>query len=194
MFTGIIEEVGKVVSISRKGTGKNLRVHAESFRPDIGESIAVNGACLSVSQVAGKTFELFLSPETSRRSNLSQLTPGKKVNLERALKLGDRIGGHLVQGHVDGISRVIKYKRDGESVLLLIAPPREFLSCLIPKGSVALDGVSLTITEIKGNYFSIAIIPHTLGNTTLRECKVGSYLNIEVDIIGKYLKCQNSVL
>ena len=183
MFTGLIEEVGRVASINGAGRGKTVRVSSKSISPEVGESIAVNGVCLTVCKTKGNDFELYASSETLRETNLSKLTPGSKVNLERALRIGDRLGGHLVQGHIDGVATVSN-KVDSK---LSITPPEELMPYLVLKGSVAIDGVSLTVTGVRDSSFSVAIIPYTRDNTTLGNLRVGDRVNLEVDIMAKYL-------
>ncbi|MCK4352142.1 riboflavin synthase [candidate division WOR-3 bacterium] len=191
MFTGLIQEIGRIISITNTGGGKRIKINQESLNVTVGESVAIKGVCLTVCGVNSKDFEAYVSRETLNKTNLSKLTPGDKVNLEPALRLSDRLGGHLVQGHIDGISKVIIRKMVGDSVILTISPSKELLNYLVPKGSVAIDGVSLTVATIKNNCFTVTIIPYTRDSTTLGDLRAGNFVNLEVDIIGKYLRCQN---
>ncbi|MDI6840354.1 MAG: riboflavin synthase [bacterium] len=197
MFTGLIEDVGNVVSIMGAGRGKTFRIRSYSINLAVGDSIAVNGVCLTVCKITGKDFEVYVSPETLLETNLLGLTSGSKVNLERALCITDRLGGHIVQGHVDGVCTVVGRKVFGKTIfsttLLSISPPKELFHYIVNKGSIAIDGVSLTVREIKDNSFSVALVPYTLKNTTLGNLKVGDKVNLEVDIIAKYLRWQNLV-
>ncbi|SMP16977.1 riboflavin synthase alpha chain [Desulfurobacterium pacificum] len=189
MFTGLVEEVGKVKSIEKSGS--LLKVECEKVIEDAreGDSIAVNGVCLTVIEI-GKNFLSFdVSPETLRRSNLSKLKAGSAVNLERALKVGDRLGGHILQGHVDTVVRVVGIRREkGGFYRFTFELPYNFRTLVVEKGSIGIDGISLTVAEVKGNTFSVAVIPHTYENTNLKERKVGDRVNVEFDIIGKYVK------
>ncbi len=153
----------------------------------IGESIAVQGVCLTVCKILKDEFEIYVSSRTLSTTNLSKLTSGSKVNLERALRIGDRIGGHLVQGHIDGVAKVVGRKLINETATLSITPPIELMKYFVINGSVAIDGVSLTISAVKGNKLEITLIPYTLENTTLCKLKIGDLVNIEIDILAKYL-------
>ena len=190
MFTGIVESVGSVVSMERKGGLMRLSIAFPVTLTDIaaGDSIAVNGACLTVVAVGEGYFLADVSSETIKRTNLGFLRPSHAVNLERALRLGDRVGGHLVTGHIDGCGSVTEKRETGGSLLMTIRVPSELLSYLIEKGSVAVDGVSLTISALRGEQFQVTIIPYTSARTTMGDKKVGESVNIEADIIGKYVK------
>ncbi len=156
--------------------------------PVVGESIAVNGVCLTAYDISHRTFSVDVSPESLSRTNLGKLNIGNVVNMERALRLSDRLGGHIVSGHVDSIATVVEMRMDGEYTLFTLAIPEEFGRYIIEKGSITIDGVSLTVNSCLGGRFSVSIIPHTLQVTTLGLLKKGSKVNIEVDIIGKYVE------
>lgn len=187
MFSGIVEELGEVKKITR-GAAPVIRVKAGKVPEDlkVGDSISVNGVCLTVVRQSGDTFEADVMPETLRRTDLGQLKVGDKVNLERPLKLGDRLGGHLVSGHIDGVGTIIKKIREKNAFLLRISSPSELLRYMVEKGSVAVDGVSLTVIDSGNGSFSVSIIPHTAEITTLGIKGLGSKVNIEVDMMGKY--------
>lgn len=189
MFTGLIEDLGTVRELRQGSAGARLTV-ATAIPMDelkLGESIAVNGICLTVTSFGGGSFTADVSPETLDRSNLSALLPGSRVNLERALRLGDRLGGHWVSGHVDAVGILEQLQRDGNAWRLGFRLPAEISRYLVEKGSVAIDGISLTVNSVCAETFSVAIIPHTLALTTLKEAKVGAQVNIETDILGKYV-------
>jgi riboflavin synthase len=190
MFTGLIEEVGKIKDVKASAGGITIKVQVEKAVEDIriGDSVAVNGVCLTVTDIQGSTLSFDLSQETVSRSNLGSLKVGDPVNIERALKLSDRLGGHIVQGHVDTVGTVKRIIPRGEHTEFVIQFPQEFQDLVIEKGSVAVDGISLTINEIHGNEISINIIPHTIENTNLKYKKTGDSVNIEFDILGKYVK------
>lgn len=184
MFTGIVEAMGKVAS--RKG----LRLEVATPFPDLGagESIAVNGVCVTVTSVAGGAFFADLSPETVRRSNLGRLSAGDEVNLERPLRAGGRLGGHFVQGHVDGVGWISRLEENGDSVEMWIEAPAVLGRYLVEKGSVAVEGVSLTVAALDGPAFAVALIPFTLQATTLGKRTKGDGVNIEVDMLAKYVE------
>jgi riboflavin synthase len=190
MFTGLIEDVGKVYRWHiEKGSGRLTLVTRLPLKQiPIGSSIAVNGACLTVVDKRQRRFTVDVSPETLRRTNLRQLKPGSPVNLERPLRLNDRLGGHLVTGHVDGVGiiKVIKKQRQFFFVSYRVTP--SLYKLLVPKGSVAADGISLTINACEKRCFSVAIVPFTLKHTNLQQRRVGDKVNIEIDIIGKYVR------
>ena len=191
MFTGLVEEMGKIERISAQGEGKRIRISAERVLEGtgIGASIAVNGACLTVTQIDEGGFAVDLSPETLRRSNLGDLSPGDMVNLERPMRLSDRLGGHLVLGHVDEVGTIRSIAREGESVVMAVQVSPEGMRYIVEKGSVCIDGVSLTIAAIRDNTsFEVALIPHTLKVTTLGLKGPGGRVNVEYDIIGKYVE------
>ena len=190
MFTGIVEGIGRVLGLTVSGASGRLRVElgpvAEGVR--VGDSVSVDGACLTVARAGGGVAEFDVSAETLRVSTLGGLAAGGEVNLERSLRVGDRLGGHFVLGHVDGVGRVERLEAAPGQVTLEVSAPPEILSCLIPKGSIAVDGISLTLADLSGpDRFSVAVIPHTLEHTTLRRKSAGDRVNLELDVIGKYV-------
>jgi len=190
MFTGLIEDVGKVAGIERNGPTARLLVET-SFPPaelNLGESIAVNGVCLTVADLKKVTAVFDVSPETIDRTGLRSLKNGSRVNLERALRLGDRFGGHIVTGHIDCVALVTKRQEAAGNIVITVRIAPEFVRYLVKKGSVTIDGVSLTINDVADNCFTVNVIPHTAVTTTLHEKRTGDEVNIETDIIGKYLE------
>lgn len=185
MFTGIIEEVG---AVSRRN-GPNLTVLADVVLDGLkeGDSISVNGVCLTAVDFDSKAFTVQLSPETLDRSTLGQLRVGDGVNLERAMALGDRLGGHFVQGHVDAVGRVHSVQKQGDFSLWRFQAPAEVACYLVPKGSVAVDGISLTVVEPMGETFGVAVIPATIAKTALSSRRPGDAVNLEADMIGKHI-------
>lgn len=197
MFTGLVEAVGQVERLVPDGQGgADLTVHAAPIASQlqIGESVAVNGACLTVVEVTGPTFRFQLGPETLARTNLGQLRVGEGVNLERALRVGDRLGGHLVQGHIDTVGRVIERQQQGEWEFVQFACEPQWTEQMVPKGSIAVDGVSLTLVDVTADGFSVMLIPHTLAVTTLGARPVGSAVNLETDLLAKYAQKQLTAL
>ena len=191
MFTGLVEALAPVERIEVEGDARALVV-AVPFAADLilGESVAINGACLTVVAHDARTCRFQAGPETLRRTNLGELKPGDRVNLERALRVGDRLGGHLVQGHVDGLGRVASRRRQGEWEVVWFSCPAELAEQLVSKGSVAVDGVSLTVVDVTADGFSVALIPHTLAQTTLGFKPPGASVNLETDVLAKYVwKC-----
>lgn len=190
MFTGIIEGVGKIVAKRSAGGGVALEIEAgfTLSDPKEGESIAVSGVCLTAYDIRGNRFLADVSPESLSRTKLGMLTSGDRVNLERAVRLSDRLGGHLVSGHVDCLAKVVSRKETGEFTIFSFEVGREQERYLIEKGSVAIDGVSLTVNSCGSGHFSVSIIPHTLKWTTLDTLEIGAKVNIEVDIVGKYIE------
>lgn len=190
MFTGIIEDMGRVHEWQlRRGSGVlTLKSHLPSKAIGLGSSVAVNGTCLTVVAKAKGRFTVEVSPETLKRTNLKSIKPRDAVNLELPLRLQDRLGGHLVTGHVDGVAVIEEVKRRGKFTFFWFRIPATLAPLLVPKGSVAVDGISLTVNECADRRFSVAIIPYTLQHTNLRQRRVGDKVNIEVDIIGKYVK------
>jgi riboflavin synthase len=190
MFTGLVAMMGTVMRLTGEGAGKRLSVAAELLDESItlGESIAVNGVCLTVvDRIPGEaTFQL--APETLLRTNLGDLTPGAPVNLERALRLGDRLGGHWVQGHVDGQGTLLRRELEGAWEQFVFQLPEEWCRYLASKGSVTLNGVSLTVVQAERETFSVALIPHTLQITNLGQLQPGARVNVEVDILAKYVE------
>lgn len=189
MFTGLIEAVGRVVALRRGSERVVLELSAPlpASEIKIGDSVAVNGACLTVTAMQEGRFSFDVSPETVARTTFADLQPGSPVNLERALLFGGRLDGHLVTGHIDCVARLESSTRQGNAVLLDFSLPREQARMLVEKGSVAIEGVSLTVNRVTDNGFSVAIIPHTLARTTLAGITSGTKVNIETDIVGKYV-------
>ena len=192
MFTGIVEFVGTVKASRPAPGGKCLAVDIGHLTEDasLGDSIAVNGVCLTVTKITQTIAEFDVSSETIARSTLKNLTPGQKVNLERAMPANGRLGGHFVQGHVDGTAQLKKVTNQGEFKLVTFTTETQLIRQMIVKGSVAVDGISLTVAEIKENSFSIAVIPATWENTNLKTKKIGEKMNIETDIITKTIQQQ----
>ncbi|RJQ18667.1 MAG: riboflavin synthase [Nitrospiraceae bacterium] len=193
MFTGLVETMGTVNSIEKKGNGIRMSVRpATDFEVQTGDSVSVNGVCLTVTNTAeggpryAPAFDV--SPETMRSTNLGELKVRDKVNLERALRLSDRLGGHLVTGHVDGVGTIRDKRTAGEYTFYTFEAPPEVLRYIVKKGSVAIDGISLTVTETDNRSFSVAIIPHTLKATDIGDKGIGDRVNLEADIIGKYVE------
>lgn len=191
MFTGIIEELGKVVAIEPRETGSRIRIAAQLVCSDIrlGDSISVNGVCLTAVDVARDAFSADVSPETLSRSSLAALRSGDVVNLERALAAGARLGGHIVQGHVDGLGTIESLDKLGaDNWWLSVAVPRELERYFVFKGSVAIDGISLTIARVEPGRIAVAVIPHTYASTNLRARKPGAAVNLETDVLAKYVE------
>ena len=190
MFTGIIEEIGTVKAIQYGSKSVCLTVAAEKVLEDvkIGDSINTNGVCLTVVSYNKGAFSADAIPETMRRTNLRELKPGSKVNLERAMKLNDRLAGHIVSGHIDGTYVIRKRWEEDNAVWLTIDADKPILKYIAEKGSVAIDGISLTVARVDDSSFDISVIPHTLTVTTILEKKTGNTVNIECDIIAKYLE------
>jgi len=188
MFTGIIEAIGTVRDARADAQGLRLAVEADFGGPlRIGESIAVSGPCLTVERVLGDGFETYASSETLQRTTLSAFRPGRRVNLERALAVGARLGGHFVSGHVDGVGRVRRVVPAGESVRVRVLAPPEVRPFLAFKGSIAMDGVSLTIADVRGAEFEVVLIPHTRHVTTLQGLRAGDEVNLEADLLARYV-------
>jgi riboflavin synthase len=189
MFTGIIQHVGRILASREAAGGRRARIDlgplAEGLR--IGASVAVNGLCLTASSVDGAEAEFDIVAESLQRSTLGRLKPGDRVNLEPALASGGRLDGHIVQGHVDGVAKVVSVQR-GQPWIPRFAAERSLVDQMVPKGSIAIDGVSLTLVDVEGDEFSVALIPTTLADTTLADLAIGDQVNIEVDILGKYVR------
>lgn len=188
MFTGIIEEMGEIRRREMDSSALSLEIGASfSQLLNLGESVATNGVCLTVSRKGEAFFEAHVMPETLKKSNLMDGGPGTRVNLERALTLQDLLGGHLLLGHVDARATIKERREEGGSVLFTISYPEEFGPYLIPQGSVAVDGISLTVAHLSHDTFTISMIPHTLSKTTFQYRQVGDVVNIEFDLLGKYV-------
>ena len=190
MFTGIVREVGRVAGVSGGSEGIRLEVEGPQTAPtiEVGGSVSVNGVCLTAEQVDRSTLVFHAVPETLRRTTLGTLAPGVPVNLEPALRAGDAMGGHVVQGHVDGLGRVQSVEAEGEGLRVIVEAPAEVLRYCVEKGSVAVEGVSLTIAELHDDSFGLALIPHTLAETTLADLAPGREVNLEVDVLAKYVE------
>lgn len=190
MFTGIIQGLGEIMTLDRQGQEIRLAVRPLFAMPDIspGESIAVNGVCLSVEKSSGSQFWAYASAETLSRSNLKFLRQGSRVNLERALAVGERLGGHLVSGHVDCLATIAEITPAGQSLRIGVAFPGQYSDEVIPRGSVALNGISLTVNEAGKGFLSVNVIPDTRARTDLGQWRQGSLLNMETDMIGKYVR------
>lgn len=189
MFTGLVEALGTVGDLKRDGAGCLLEISAPLIGKglQLGESVAVNGVCLTVVDAVGEAFCFQVGPETLRLTNLGELQPGMKVNLERSLKVGDRLGGHIVQGHVDGIGTIEKRQRQDDWDMVWIACAPELTFQMVRKGSIAVDGISLTLVDVAAASFSVALIPHTLAATTLGFKGAGETVNLETDLFAKYV-------
>jgi riboflavin synthase len=187
VFTGLVEATGKLGRRSPRGDGFRLQIATELGPLSLGESVSVSGACLTVVAMDGAGFEADVSVETNERTTLGALALGGRVNLERAVRAGDRLGGHLVTGHVDGIATVTAMEPRGEATRVVVEPPAELLRLIASKGSVAMDGVSLTVNGVEGQRFDVMLIPHTMAVTTLGSLRVGQKLNLEVDLVARYV-------
>ena len=190
MFTGIIEEIGVIIRSSLIPGGQKITIRADKILEDlrVDHSVAVNGVCLTVVEISEKLFTVEAVGETLDKSTLIDLSTSASLNLERAMKLGDRLGGHLVQGHVNGIGKVSNLIQRGDNWYMEVDLSDELIRYVIPEGSIAIDGISLTVASLKGTKVGISIIPHTFKNTTLSQTKVGQKCNIETDLIAKYLE------
>jgi len=189
VFTGLVEEVGTVASLEA-GDMFRLGVSVSRVLEDtrIGDSMSVNGVCLTVNEVDGETLVFQAMPETLRRTSLGDLAEGSPVNLERAMSLGQRFGGHIVQGHVDGVGVVLGVRPEGDAGLWEFKAPERVLRYTVEKGSVCVDGISLTVVSVGENSFTVSILPQTLANTNLQELGAGDRVNLEADVIGKYVE------
>jgi riboflavin synthase len=186
MFTGIIEEVGKVLNI----TDKKIIISAQTVLngTKIGDSIAVNGVCLTVTKVNTNSFDADISPETMKVTVFGNLKTGSAVNLERAMSADGRFGGHIVSGHIDGLGKVKSILKENDFYRISIELPAELAKYTVKKGSISINGISLTIADIKANIISVSVIPHTFKNTNLQNLRIGDFVNIETDILGKYVE------
>lgn len=190
MFTGIVEEVGTVRQVVSGNTSGEITIGAETVLQGtkIGDSIAVNGVCLTVTSLISGGFTADIMPETLRRSNLGKLCSGDNVNLERAMAADGRFGGHIVSGHIDGTGTVIEQRRESNAVWVRIKTSSDILRLIVEKGSIAIDGISLTVADVSESDFQVSIIPHTGSETTLLKKKIGDNVNLENDIVGKYVQ------
>ncbi len=190
MFTGIVEELGTVRSLAISGNSGQIRIRASKVleRTEIGDSIAVNGVCLTVVALEPDGFTADVMAETVRRTGFAQLNNGSPVNLERAMAADGRFGGHIVAGHVDGTGRIRSMKREENAVWVTIEAGPEILDLVVEKGSITIDGISLTVAAVGEGFFRVSVIPHTLQETNLSEKKAGSLVNLETDIVGKYIR------
>lgn len=189
MFTGIIEERGILQEVQRSVNCAKITIQAKKVLEEIqlGDSIAVNGICLTVTSFTKDVFTADVMPETWRRCSVSQLSKGQLVNLERAMPMNGRFGGHIVLGHIDGMGKIQGMKREENAVLYEILAEEKILRYVIEKGSIAMDGISLTVTNVTDKSFSVSVIPHTVENTNLKQRKKGEFINLEADCIGKYV-------
>lgn len=190
MFTGLVEEIGKVKSLVKQHVSAKMIIQAKKVLENLaeGDSIAINGVCLTVTGFTSNTFTVDVMAETLKKTSLGYLSEGSEVNLERALKIGGRLGGHFVTGHVDATGTVTSMSKRGIATDMWIRFPPELKSFIIPQGSVALDGVSLTIADLKTDSFLVSLIPHTLKITTLGNKRIGDIVNVECDVLGKYIR------
>jgi riboflavin synthase len=190
MFTGLVEEIGKIQSVIKSTKSAKIIIKASKVLQGIklGDSISTNGVCLTVTEFTSTGFTVDVMAETMRRSNLKDLTSGDEVNLERALSLQDRLGGHIVSGHIDGVGTISNYEKEDNAVWITVSTSSEILKYIVQKGSITIDGVSLTVAYVDENVFKVSIIPHTKEVTTLLKKKVGSEVNLECDIVGKYIE------
>lgn len=190
MFTGLIEEVGTITSITNEGKGKRIQVKGKLIFDDlkIDDSVSIEGVCQTVVKIKKDVFVVQAIDETIRKTNFASLKIGQNVNLERAVRLSDRLGGHIVQGHIDTTGTVKKIKKESNSYLVSVEFDSKYKKWIIPVGSVCLNGISLTVAKIKDNVFTVAVIPHTWDVTTIGKIKLGDLINIEFDLIGKYIE------
>lgn len=190
MFTGIIEELGTVERVTRGRVSAVIAIRAEHILSDlkIGDSVAVNGVCLTATSLTGHGFTADVMHETLDRSSLAGLGPGSPVNLERAMAADGRFGGHIVAGHVDGVGTIAAIEQDDNAIWFTITAPAQVLRYVVEKGSIAIDGISLTVARVETDRFAVSVIPHTAAVTLLGRCRVGDRVNLESDIIGKYVE------
>jgi len=190
MFTGIIEEVGVVKNVTKGARSFSMCITADVIASDLrlGDSVNTNGVCLTVTEVSQSSFTVDVMPETMRKTNLGELKHSSPVNLERALQLSSRLGGHMVSGHIDGTGLISQMKKEDNAVWITVKTDPEILRYMIPKGSVSIDGISLTVVHVQEGSFDVSLIPHTMAMTTLREKKPGDTLNIECDLVAKYIE------
>ena len=190
MFTGIVREVGSIAAVTGGEEGIRLEIEAPATAPlvDVGGSVAINGVCLTAERIEGTRLTFHAVPETLSRSTLGELGRGSVVNLEPALRAGDAMGGHMVQGHVDGIGRVQSIEAEGEGLRVIVEASADTLRYCVEKGSITVEGVSLTVAELHDDAFGLALIPHTIAETTLARLVPGQHVNLEVDVLAKYVE------
>lgn len=189
MFTGLVEEIGKIIKITKGRNSYQFSIQAEKVLNDIklGDSVATNGACLTVVERTNSSFTVDIMAETVKRTNFGKMKLGDTVNLERAMLLSDRLGGHLVSGHIDGIGKISNTKKEDIANIISVEAPKDLLYQMLNKGSITIDGISLTILSVNEKDFQVSIIPHTAQETTLIKKKTGDFVNLETDMIGKYV-------
>ncbi|WP_372641365.1 riboflavin synthase [Ancylomarina sp.] len=190
MFTGLVEEIGYIKAMKKGSNSIRLTVAANKIMDDVklGDSIATNGICLTVVDFDSKSFSADVMPETMNRSSFHKQKEGSRVNLERALRVGDRMGGHMVSGHIDGVGEIVSQTKDDNAIWVSISAPKNILKYVIEKGSIAIDGISLTVAYVDENQFKVSIIPLTQDDTTLISKKIGSQVNLECDMTAKYIE------
>ena len=191
MFTGLVEDVGRIARQTRRSDAMIFGIapnHLPCAELGLGDSVAINGVCLTVTEIHAEQFTVLAGAETLRKTTLGERRIGDRVNLERALRLGDRLGGHMVSGHVDGVGEVTAKRDQGANIVISIRPPTDLMRYVISKGSIAIDGISLTVNTVDERELSVALIPHTVEMTTLADRSPGSKVNLEVDLIGKYVE------
>ena len=190
MFTGLIETQGIITRVDRVNGGAQMEIYAPEFGRDMsqGDSVAVDGACLTIANFARGAFVADVSEETLVKTTLGTARQGTKVNLERALRLSDRLGGHMVTGHIEGVGKLLLRHQAGNSTIYQFQLPGALMEYIVPKGSVAIDGISLTVAQIRGESFAAAVVPHTEEVTTLKDKPIGSAVNVEIDVMAKYVK------
>lgn len=190
MFTGIIEEIGEVSRLQKREKSFKISIRASLILEDmkLGDSISTNGLCLTISEFNQKEFTADIMPESLNRSNLGTLNVGAKVNLERAMPLNGRFGGHIVSGHIDGVGHILEVKKEENAIWFEIKTSLNLMRYIVEKGSITIDGISLTVAQVKSKSFSVFIIPHTLKETIIADKKVGDTVNLENDILGKYIE------
>ncbi|ACY15980.1 riboflavin synthase [Haliangium ochraceum] len=191
MFTGLVQDIGTIARVDRRSDAAILRIATKRIHAaelELGESVAVNGVCLTVTERDAEGFTVLAGAETLRRTNIGELRVSARVNLERALRMGDRLGGHMVSGHVDAVGTIASRRDLGANLDIAIETPASALRYVIEKGSIAIDGISLTVNRVEARSFAVALIPHTVDETTLAARRIGERVNLEVDMIGKYVE------
>ena len=190
MFTGLIEEIGRVESVVKSAKSARITIKAKKVLEGVklGDSISTNGVCLTVTSFDSSRFSIDVMAETMRLSNLRKFSPGDEINLERALSVGDRLGGHIVSGHIDGMGTIENFKKEDNAIWITVSASPNILRYIVQKGSIAIDGVSLTVAYVDDSVFKVSIIPHTKDMTTLLRKNPGDEVNLECDIIGKYIE------